>query len=223
MAWLVCGPSDGRRKPGGDPGNPLTTQKTLVAVALALIALVGGIVVATRLQAPRAVTLQSGVLLGERRPIAEFTLADQDGRPFGNAQLRGHWTLVFAGFTQCPDVCPTTLGLMNAVARQLGPRAPAMVFLSVDPERDTPPVLQAYVRHFGSAIAGVTGPRAALDTLCASLGIAYVKIPGATAADYTVDHSAALVLVDPEGRVAGYFPPPLKADTLAADLSGIAG
>ena len=110
---------------------------------------------------------------------------------------------------------------MKAVNQRLGAQAPAMVFLSVDPERDTPAVLKPYVEYFGANITGVTGTRESLDRLCESLGIAYVKIPGATDADYTVDHSAALVLIDPQGRVAGYFTPPLKVDTLAADLTEI--
>ena len=193
----------------------------LVTVAAAALALAAGAWLALRLGEPQAQALQSGVLLGAPRPVAEFALTDHEGRPFTREQLRGRWSLVFAGFTHCPDVCPTTLGLMKVVAQQLGDRAPAMVFLSVDPARDTPAVLKQYVQFFGGAVTAVTGERAGLDALCASLGIAYVKIPGATDDAYTVDHSAALVLVDPEGRVAGYFPPPHKADTLAADLAGL--
>ena len=193
------------------------------AVLAAGLALAAGIWAASYWYAPKAVTLQSGVLLGAPRAIAEFTLADQDGQAFSNDRLRGRWSLVFAGFTHCPDVCPTTLALMKVLTQRLGASAPAMIFLSVDPERDTPPVMQSYVRYFGPAITGVSGEREMLDRFCASLGIAYVKVPGASEADYTIDHSAALVLIDPQGRVAGYFPPPLKVDTLAADLSRIAG
>lgn len=199
------------------------TGKAVGVTLAAGLALAAGAWLATRWYPPRVAVAQSGMLLGTPRPVADFTLTDHHGAPFSNAQLRGRWSLVFAGFTHCPDVCPTTLGLMKVVAQQLGPRAPAMVFLSVDPERDTPAVLKPYVEYFGPPIVGVTGARASLDSLCASLGIAYVKVPGASDAEYTVDHSAALVLVDPQGRVAGYFPPPLKADTLAADLSRIVG
>lgn len=202
----------------------MTSAKTLVTVLAAALALGAGAWLAARVsQRPAAASLQSGVLLGTPRPIAAFALTDQEGRPFTQDRLRGRWSLVFAGFTHCPDVCPTTLALMKVVAQKLGDAAPAMVFLSVDPERDTPAALKQYVQFFGPAVTGVTGERAALDALCASLGIAYVKVPGATDQEYTVDHSAALVLVDPQGRVAGYFPPPHKADTLAADLSGITG
>lgn len=193
-----------------------------MTVGAAALALAAGSWLAVRMGAPQPRQLQSGVLLGAPRPLAEFALTDQDGQPFTRERLQGRWSLVFAGFTHCPDVCPTTLGVMKIVSQQLGQDGPAMVFLSVDPERDTVPVLKQYVGFFGGAVTGVTGARAAIDALCASLGIAYVKVPGASEAVYTVDHSAALVLVDPQGRVAGYFPPPHKADTLAADLAGLA-
>lgn len=200
----------------------MNARRAVWTALVAGLALVAGAWVASqwRAAAPRP-AVQSGTLLDAPRPIAAFSLSDHDGQPYGNDRLRGHWSVLFAGFTHCPDVCPTTLGVMKAVAQRLGPQAPAMVFLSVDPERDTPAVLKPYVQHFGAGVTGVTGARDSLDRLCESLGIAYVKIPGATDADYTIDHSAALVLIDPQGRIAGYFTPPLKVDTLAADLSEI--
>ena len=181
-----------------------------------------GVFVALQRGAPPT-PLQSGTVLQTPRAIAPFTLSDQDGKPFTNAQLQGHWSVLFAGFTHCPDVCPTTLALMKQLAQRVQPRgAPlGLVFLSVDPERDTPAQLKTYVNYFSPAIQGVSGARDQIDALCASLGLAYVKIPGASATDYSVDHSAALVLIDPQGRVAGYFQPPFKLDTLAGDLSGI--
>ena len=161
----------------------------------------------------------------EPAPVAAFTLTDQDGRPYTPAQLQGHWTLLFAGFTHCPDVCPTTLALLAQLRQRLtaGPERLELLFLSVDPERDTPEQLKRYTAHFGAGIRGVTAPGAQLDAFCASLGLAYVKVPGARPGDYTVDHSAALVLLDPRGRVAAYFQAPHRLDTLAADLSGMLG
>ena len=195
----------------------------LLAAALAALGL--GLYAGVRLQGPRTVTqLTSGVLLGAPRAVAPFALTDQDGQPYSDAQLRGHWTLLFAGFTHCPDVCPTTLALMAQLRGRLPAGAPLeLVFLSVDPERDTPERLRAYTAHFGGAVRGVTGPREQLDPLCANLGIAFLKVPGASESQYTVDHSTALVLLDRSGRVAGYFPAPHKLDTLAADLAGIVG
>jgi protein SCO1/2 len=198
-------------------------QTALIALA-ALAALGLGVFTASRLYGPgRAAEITSGTLLREPRPVAPFSLNDQDGQPWGNAQLEGHWTVLFPGFTHCPDVCPTTLGLMKQLGARLraGGGTVEFVFLSVDPERDTPAQLKAYVGHFDPTIRGVTGPREQIDTLCAALGLAYLKIPGATDTDYTIDHTAALVLLDPRGRIAGYFQAPHKLDTLAADLAGI--
>jgi protein SCO1/2 len=216
------------RAPAEPPQTPVSSKpaRTAALAAAAVAALALGIFSASRLLAPRAAPqLASGTLLTQPRAIAPFALTDHDGAPYTQQQLQGRWTLLFAGFTHCPDVCPTTLALMGQLRGQLaaGPERLGLVFLSVDPERDTPARLKAYVDHFGAAIRGVTGPGPALDAFCASLGLAYVKVPGSGAGDYTVDHSAALVLLDPQGRIAAYFQAPHRLDTLAADLSGIVG
>lgn len=124
------------------------------------------------------------------------------------------------GFTHCPDVCPTTLALLAGIDARLQAKGEALqtVFLSADPERDTPQVLSAYLANFGAHFIGVTGDEAEIDKLCASLRLAYVKNPGIDG-QYTVDHSAALVLIDPQARAAAYFLPPHDADRLVADLS----
>ena len=197
--------------------------KTLAFVAAALVAAGLGALAASRLSAPKPVQPLSGTLLAQPRELAAFTLTDHDGQAFTPVQLEGHWTLLFAGFTHCPDICPTTLALMAQLRQRLPAGALELVFLSVDPERDTPDRLKAYTAQFGGGIHGVTAPAAQLDALCAGLGLAYIKVPGARADDYTVDHSAALVLLDPRGRVAGYFQAPHRLDTLAADLERILG
>lgn len=96
------------------------------------------------------------------------------------------------------------------------------VLLSVDPLRDDPATLAAYVGHFGTRFLGVTGEPAEIDRLMAGLGLAYIKVPGA-AGSHTVDHSTALALVDPQGRVAAYFRPPFRADAMISDLAALAG
>jgi protein SCO1 len=202
---------------------PSKPARIAALAAAALVALALGAFTASRLSRPEP--LVSGTRLGEPRELAPFTLTDQDGRPYTLDALQGHWTLLFAGFTHCPDVCPTTLALMAQLRGRLGvaPERLELLFLSVDPERDTPERLKTYTAHFGAGLRGVTAPAAQLDALCANLGLAYIKVPGARDGDYTVDHSAALVLLDPQGRVAAYFQPPHRLDTLAADLSGIVG
>jgi protein SCO1/2 len=166
-------------------------------------------------------SLQSGTLLPAPREISDFRLVAENGQPFTPADFQGRWSLLFTGFTRCPDVCPTTLNTLRNVAARLGADGTRLqvVFLSIDPERDTPETLAGYVRYFNPQFRGVTGPNAELDRLAASMGFAYVKVPGRTAESYTMDHSTALMLVDPSGRLAAYFTPPLSIEALTADLS----
>lgn len=188
--------------------------------ALTVAATVIGVVAAWWVTARQPVTLASGTALATPRAISAFRLSDQQGREFTPESLRGRWSLVFAGFTHCPDACPTTLALLNSVDQRLRASGDAIqvVFLSVDPERDTVERLAGYVGHFNPRFVAVTGARAQIDALCRDLGIAYVRNPG-VGGDYTVDHSAALVLIDPRARVAGYFRPPHDPAALAADLA----
>lgn len=168
--------------------------------------------------------LASGVALPQPRNLPDFQLVDQHAQPFGRASLEGGWTLLFAGFTHCPDICPTTLATLAAVDAQLrGSGAEFdMVFLSLDPERDGPDALGPYLAHFNPEFIGATGARDEIERLMAGLGLAYIRVP--TGGDgYTIDHSAALVLIDPDARVAAYFKPPLAADRIAADLATLAG
>ncbi len=164
--------------------------------------------------------LRAGTVLAEPNPVAPFELVDHQGRALDHGALAGRWNLVFAGFTHCPDICPTTLAMLAELDNRLGDAGPRIVFVSVDPERDTPERLAAYLRHFDPHLVGATGTPAAIEAFTRELGLAQVKIPG-VGAEYTVDHSAALVLLDPQVRVAGYFQPPHDVDALAADLAAL--
>jgi protein SCO1/2 len=165
-------------------------------------------------------SLGAGTALPEPRELPDFALVDQAGRPFGRARLEGHWSLVFTGFTHCPDVCPTTLALMADLNRRVARDDLQFVFVSVDPERDTPDAIARYLAHFDAALVGATGARADMERLTAGLGLAQVRNPG-SGDEYTVDHSTALVLLDPDARLAGYFPAPHARDALAADLAAL--
>ena len=190
--------------------------------ALTVAATVIGVVAAWWVTARQPVTLASGTALATPRGIGAFRLTDQQGREFTPESLRSRWTLAFAGFTHCPDACPTTLAMLATLDDRLraNGREMQVVFLSVDPERDTIARLAGYVAHFSPHFVAVTGARAQIDALCRDLGIAYVRNPG-VGGDYTVDHSAALVLIDPRARVAGYFRPPHDPAALAADLAAL--
>lgn len=131
---------------------------------------------------------------------AQLPLVDTDGRPVRLADYRGRTLVLFFGFVRCPDVCPTKLYALAQAMKALGPdRERVQVLLvTVDPERDTPAVLKGYVAAFDPAFGGLTGTPAQVDALAKRLYVAYRKVP--LGADYTMDHSAATYLVDPQGR-----------------------
>jgi protein SCO1 len=168
------------------------------------------------------VTLEAGTLVAQSRSVPEFSLLDQRRRQFTRTSLAGRWTLLFTGFTHCPDICPATLATLADVDERLraaGVRL-QVVFLSLDPERDDPATMADYVSHFSPHLVGATGERAEIDRLMAGLGLAYVKVP-ASEGHYTIDHSTALALVNPRGRVAAYFQQPLDPDLLVSDLAAL--
>ena len=168
-------------------------------------------------------------LLPEPRPLPAFSLAQSDGTPLEPADLLGHWTIVFLGFTHCPDVCPTTLAELARAQRQWEsiPAAarPRVLFVSVDPGRDTPEATGRYAHHFHPDTLAATGEVAALEAFATSLGMVFMQVPppeGAPADQYSVDHSSTLVVIDPRGRMAGLLRPPLEPDAIAADLRALA-
>ncbi len=200
-----------------------SVNHTVIAALAGATALIGGILLATWLNTPGTTTLRSGTLLQQPRVLPALDLIDQDGQPFTHAQLQGHWTLIFPGFTYCPDICPTTLGLLKTVQTQLGSRAEHLqvVLFSVDPERDTPERLKEYVTYFSPAFRGVTTSEPNLKAVAQALGVAYAKVPGGAPGEYSMDHSAALILINPRGELAGYFTGPFQADLLLADLKQV--
>lgn len=190
---------------------------TLGAVSALLI----GIAVALFTLRPNpAGQLEGGILLQQPRPISAFSLVDASGEAFTETALTGRWTAIFPGFTNCPDICPTTLGVLRDVMQKL--ETPTreqwqIVFLTVDPARDTPQALSQYVGYFSDAFIGVTGVMDEIDGLTKDLSIAYRYTPQESGG-YTVDHTAAIVLVNPQGQVAGYLQPPYQPERMAADL-----
>ena len=163
-----------------------------------------------------APTLASGTWLPRPKPLADFELTDDGGARFRRADLTAAPTLVYFGFTRCPDVCPTTLLKLAQVRRQATLPALRVLLVSIDPQRDTPAVLAPYVHAFDPAFRGVTGEPREIARLAGEFGVAVsrVELPGG---DYTMDHSAIVFLVDATGIVA-IFTPPFDASAFAADL-----
>ena len=148
-----------------------------------------------------------------------FRLIDQDGQAFSNEDLKGKTFLVFFGFTHCPDVCPTTLFEMSEIMRNLGPQADrtAALFISVDPERDTPEAMKDYMSSFDPHVRGLTGDAAALTAVAKAYRVYYKKVL-LDGGDYTMDHTAIVYLMDKEGRFVSPFNMKRSAEAAAADL-----
>jgi protein SCO1/2 len=149
-----------------------------------------------------------------------LSLPDPEGRTRTLAEFRGKVVVVFFGFTQCPDVCPTTLAELAAVKAMLGPAGADVqgVFVTVDPARDTPPVLQAYVASFGSDILALHGSEEQIKAAAKAFKIYYAKVPGKTDTSYTIDHTAASYVFDRQGRVRLFTRYGTGPEALAHDL-----
>lgn len=193
------------------------TSIFLLGGGLVLAAAGGAWVARNTLDRAPEPALQYGTLLSEPQAMPHFALLDHTGAAFDETQLRGQWSLMFFGFTHCPDVCPTTLALLADVRKRLDAAAPRVVLVSVDPGRDTPAVLATYVAAFDPAIVGLTGTAQAIDDFAAAVGVAHRKIPMG-GDQYMVDHTAAVFVIDPEGRRAALFSPPFDAAQITSDL-----
>lgn len=198
---------------------PLRTILRL-SVLVAVIAAVVAFITRDRLGS-HTLDLNSGIVLPAARPLPEFALLDQHARPVTRAGISGQWTLLFAGFTHCPDICPATLAMLATLDARMGDAGERlqMVFLSLDPERDDPDTLAPYLAHFHPGVVGLTGEIEEIDRLAKAIGLSYMRVPRGD--DYTIDHSAALVLIDPGARAVAYFRPPLHPDALATDLAPV--
>lgn len=197
----------------------MAPKNLIIAIVLA-IALAAGVFVATRLQTPP--TLKTAFLLPTATPLPEFALVDQSGNAIGRDSFRDHWDLLFFGFTHCPDICPATLQVLALARNELAAAGqeplPRIVLVSVDPERDTPELMGRYVGYFGDGNVGVTGSLEELRKLTSGLGIYFEKQPG-QGDDYAVDHSAAVLLIDPDGKFHALFSSPHTVENFVHDVA----
>ncbi len=166
--------------------------------------------------------LTSGTWLPQPRDVGEFSLLDQNSAPFGAPQLRGKPTLVYFGYTHCPDVCPLTLLQLSQVVKAAVVPGLRVVFITVDPARDTPSQLAQYVHAFDPDFIGLTGTTAMLQTVAHRFGVAFLRVdlPGG---DYSMDHSATVFLMDARGHNVAVFTPPYDVKSLTEDLRRAAG
>ena len=184
--------------PGGSP------RFVLVAAALAALVILGaGVFLALALRDnPRgaAGTMLASAIGGP------FRLTDQNGKTVTDADLKGKWSLVYFGYTHCPDACPTALNDISIALEDLGAKRDAVrpVFITVDPERDTPEALKAYVMSFDAPILALTGTPDEVAQAAKGYRVYYAKHPEA-GGDYSMDHSSVIYVMDPQGRFTASF------------------
>ncbi len=189
----------------------------LVIVAFAAGLILARLLTPARIEPPQA---ERATVLPEPRSLPPLDLVDQDGRALPADFFTSHWTLVFFGFTQCPDICPTTLATLAQVRRQLADlpevARPRVLLVSVDPERDSPERLAAYVRFFDASFLGATGSPEATAAAAAAFSVPYARVE-MPEGGYTMDHGSGLFLVGPGGGLMAYFAAPHDAATVARD------
>jgi protein SCO1 len=180
---------------------------------IAGLVLCAGVIVLVEGRSAGTGTVQAAAIGGP------FNLIDQNGQSFSDRDLKGKTFLVFFGFTHCPDVCPTTLFEISEIMRTLGPEADriAALFISVDPERDTPEAMKDYLSSFDPHLRGLTGDAASLAAVAKAYRVYYKKVP-LEDGDYTMDHTAIVYLMDKEGRFVSPFNMRRTADVAAAEL-----
>ena len=186
-----------------------------------LVSMLAGTLLLVSVPPGPAVTPVNATLLPEPRTVGAFSLIDEGGNSFDQNDLRDRWTLLFFGFTHCPDICPVTLQQLvaarNVLTRQGTAPIPEILFISVDPDRDSPAVVADYVANFGGSVRGASGELPALQQLAGQLGIYFSREPAADEG-YQVNHSAAVLLINPRGELHAIFSAPHSVEALVHDL-----
>ena len=180
-----------------------------------------------RLESRRSIPAElEGVMRPDARALESLTLKDQNNRAFHREDFAGKWSFVFFGYTYCPDICPMTLATLVGVNNQLKGRAGQatdyrVVFVSVDPERDTPEVLARYLEFFDKKFIGLTGSKDQIDAVTSQFGAGYIMEPARAPAEYLISHTSSIFLIDPEARLTAAFSPPHDPATIARQFRKI--
>jgi protein SCO1/2 len=173
-------------------------------------------------------TQSERISLPKPETVTPFVLTQSDGSSFSDQHLDGKWSLVFFGFTYCPDICPTTLALLDVVTKQLNQTQPELpkpqvIFVSVDPERDNLAQLDKYTHYFNPNFIAITGDQAQLKSFARQLGVVFdkVSVDPKHPDEYLMEHSTSIALINPQGGIQAIFTAPHEANALAADIAKI--
>ena len=197
-------------------------MKKTVYVLLSVIAVVLGLTFNKFLNKPALTKEQlqqmGAVVFDTPRSFTMEGLMDHNGKPFSSERFKGRWTLVYYGFTFCPDICPATLSQLNKVDQLLKEQSPELaekiqyIMVTVDPRRDTPEKLKGYVPYFNKDFVGVTGEITHIYNLATQMNVPFTPVVETEDEFYMVDHGANLAIVNPEGMYHGFIRPPFQQD-----------
>lgn len=198
-------------------------RKTVTIIVIFMVLVVGLFINKInhpRVLSPKEMVANGTIVFSLPREISPFSLVDQNKETFTQDKLLNKWTLVFFGFTHCPDICPTTLALFNEVARSLQETPwendTQFLLVSLDPARDTPEKLKVYLEYFNTDFIGVTGEFLTIHRLAKQLNTAFQKVvTNSETGDYTVDHGGNVAIINPQGHYQGFFKPPLDASRMS--------
>jgi protein SCO1/2 len=203
----------------------MTRNQKTVFILVAIVALIMGLtmyrVLSGRSTDDQMALIDAGIiLLPQSRALPDLQMVDQDGAPVGVDQLKDKWTLLFFGYTFCPDICPTTLAQIRQIRSELSTEDAdklRVVLVSVDPNRDTPQRLKEYLGFFDKQYTGLSAPVADIQKLANAVSVPF--IPADTSKpNYTVDHSGNLALLGPDGKQRGFIRAPLNGQKLVERL-----
>lgn len=200
-------------------------RKTVLILLLIVATSIGLVVYKTtkpRLLTSAELREQNAIVFDTPRRFSDFELLDQQGKTFTRIQLQGKWSLIFFGFTQCPDICPMTLLDLQRLLPELPKDIAAntqVILVSLDPARDTPELLKDYLAAFNKDFIGVTGDFLSIRRFANEVNVAFAKVTQDD--DYTIDHSGNIVLINPMGDYHGFFKPPFATDQLQLTYAAI--
>ncbi len=195
--------------------------KLILSVAAGLVIGLAAAVAVIPGARERLLPFSNSAVSGKALIGGPFTLVDDTGKRVTDKDYRGRYMLVFFGYTSCPDICPAGLQLISAALDKLGPKADRVtpIFISVDPERDTAQKLAAYVKNFNPHLVGLTGTPEEIAAVAKAYKVFYQKVPNQSSpADYGMDHTSIIYLMDANGEFVTHFTPTTTVDAMTAKL-----
>ncbi|MFC1747347.1 SCO family protein [Pseudomonadota bacterium] len=200
-------------------------KKRIIDISIVVFLIVAGLVFSLTFNnepEPLKFDASKGVsVISPPIPLPKLSFTDQSGAPFNLEQLKGRWSMVFFGFTHCPDICPTTLTHLGNTAKNIPTTEANYLFVTLDPKRDTPEILNKYVTYFNPDFKALVGDKTAIDKLTETVGVIY-DFEGDTSGDeYIVNHYSAILVIDTEARLRAHILPPHSTTKLTDSFNRI--